>query len=777
MERETKVAGRFADVSRSGRNGAATSTVKQPNMLNGDDEILAHRADDGRYQSLADHLRQTAEMAEAFSASFGAEAWGRAAGLLHDDGKALERFQRRIRGEHIQADHSTPGAKYAAEHMRAPKGYGKLIAYCVAGHHAGLPDGDSGEDPSCLAKRLARAETGPGHLAQELPNRFEQAPFQKIRPRQEEMGFSCAFFTRMLYSSLVDADFLDTERFCSPEKSEKRGAYPELSILKKQLDDHLTQLSNSAKPSQVNRLRARILAESRAAADLEPGLFSLTVPTGGGKTLSSLSFALDHAAKWGLRRVIYVIPYTSIIEQTANTFRGIFGDAAVLEHHTNIVREENGEDDEREERRLLAAENWDAPIVVTTNVQFFESFFANRSSKTRRLHNVAQSVVILDEAQMLPVPYLRPCLAVLRELSARYGSSLVLCTATQPALTARDDFRNGLAGVREMMSDPHGLEMAFQRVSAQLLGEVEDAEIIRRVVAEPQCLCIVSTRKHARELFRALEGEDGVFHLSASMCPAHRTRILGTARGPAPGTIRRRLLDGEPCRVVSTQLVEAGVDVDFPVVFRAMAGVDSIVQAAGRCNREGRLLAPGRLYVFSSSDNPPPRLFRQNVQTAELIMRGREDRLLSEETVKAYFRELFWLKDLNGGLDAERILESFSEAAIRGDFPFKYVASVFRIISDSQSPVIIPFDERAAELCRALRFAEHPGGILRKLQPYTIQVFPDVLRRLREVGYVEAAKDGQYDILTDFGLKEAYDDRFGLNPEIREFYEVENLIL
>ena len=373
-----------------------------------DDSIIAHVADDGRVQSLAEHLRCTAIKAAGFAAIFQAERWALAAALLHDDGKASHAFQRRIRGANIRVDHSTPGARYAFDHVVDPKGSGRLIAYCVAGHHAGLPDGNTGDDETCLAKRLARAESELGYLAAELPSALESEPIRRLPADPGRRGFSAAFFTRMLYSSLVDADFLDTERFLDSEKAAKRGGTPSLQDLKPKLDSHLEQFAAMAERTEVNRLRALILAECRAAASLSPGLFSLSVPTGGGKTLSSMAFAMNHAIAYGLRRVIYVIPYTSIIEQTAREFRAVFGPEAVLEHHSNFIREEDGEDDEAEERRRIAAENWDAPIVVTTNVQFFESFFANRSSKMRKLHNVARSVVILDEAQMLPVPVLRP---------------------------------------------------------------------------------------------------------------------------------------------------------------------------------------------------------------------------------------------------------------------------------------------------------------------------------------------------------------------------------
>jgi len=471
-----------------------------------------------------------------------------------------------------------------------------------------------------------------------------------------------------------------------------------------------------------------------------------------------------------------VIPYTSIIEQTACVFRDIFGPEAVLEHHSNLIQEKDKEDDDAEERRRLDAENWDAPIVVTTNVQFFESFFANRSSRTRKLHNVAKSVVILDEAQMLPVPLLRPTLEVIQVLAGHYGASIVLCTATQPALTVNDEFLGGLEGVREMMSEPLHLERAFKRVHENRLGTAKDAEIVRLIQEEDCCLCIVNTRKHARLLFQSIEELEGSFHLSAGMCPVHRAAVLGDLEEPEEGTVRRRLRDGEPCRVVSTQLVEAGVDLDFPVVIRAMAGIDSISQAAGRCNREGKIAEGGRLYVFTPEEGLPTGHFRQNAQISELVLHDSESGILDSETVRAYFKELYWLKDHDGGLDTKRIMSLFAAGAVTGDFPFKTVAELYRLIPDVQIPLIVPLDENAEALCEELRYNTSPGWLLRRLQPYTIQVYPRLLAELRIAGYVESLQEERYNILTNIGMREVYDERFGLNPDSKEFYEVENLM-
>ncbi len=742
-----------------------------------EEPVLAHVSEDGtRRQTLADHLQETARRAAEFAAAFGAESWGKAVGLLHDDGKASPEFQRRIRGAGIRVDHSTPGAKYAVERFAAPKGFGKLIAYCVAGHHTGLPNGNEGGEESCLNHRLRRSQPGAGFLAGELPGSLEVPPIERLPAPADRRGFSAAFFTRMLYSCLVDADFLDTESFFDPPNVEKRGRGPNLPDLQPLLSKHLADKTDTAEPTDINRLRARILAECQTAAKLGPGLFSLTVPTGGGKTLSSLAFAIQHAILHDLRRIIYVIPYTSIIEQTARVFRDVFGADAVLEHHSNFIQEKDQEDEEAEEQRRLAAENWDAPIVVTTNVQFFESFFANRSSRTRKLHNVARSIVILDEAQMLPVPLLKPTLEVIRELVSHYRTSVVLCTATQPALMASDEFKSGLAGAREMMTEPLFLEKAFTRVHESQMGIAKDADLIRLIKKNGRCLCIVNTKKHARQLFQALDGTEGSFHLSAGMCPVHRSKVLGDHKDPAEGTIRQKLRDGKPCRVISTQLVEAGVDLDFPMVIRAMAGIDSLVQAAGRCNREGKITEGGQLYVFTPEEGLPAGHFRQSAQMAELVLRGHNGRILDSETVHAYFKELYWVKDQGGGLDSPRVMSLFESAAISGDFPFKTVAELYRLIPDAQIPVIVPFDESAKEFCEALRWNTSPGRLLRQLQSYTIQVYPGVLAKLIEAGDVEGLQDDRYYVLTDLGMKNAYDEHFGLNPTERDFLDPVDLM-
>ena len=406
---------------------------------------MPHIADDGRRQTVVDHLTNVAGLAHDFSNAFNAKEWGRLAGLWHDVGKFSLAFQKRVGNEldadaHIEQitgkpDHSTAGAQYADKNI---KQLGRLLAYVIAGHHAGLPNGKD-DKRSCLFKRLKKEVPDWSSCAEEILNQKPVAHLPFIPDKGKRVGFQASFFIRMLYSCLVDADFLDTEQFMNPEKAGWRKGYPPLNELNTKLKRHLEKLTTDAAPTEINKYRADILLDCLKAADREPGFFSLSVPTGGGKTLSSLAFALKHALKYkkkhNMQRIIYVIPYTSIIEQNAAVFREILGDDAVLEHHSTFDYKEETDEDRRSR---LASENWDAPLIVTTSVQFFESLFHNRSSKCRKLHNIAQSVVILDEAQMLPVPFLRPCVEALRELVLTYNTSIVLCTATQPALSSEN---------------------------------------------------------------------------------------------------------------------------------------------------------------------------------------------------------------------------------------------------------------------------------------------------------------------------------------------------
>ena len=714
------------------------------------------------WQNIETHLKNVAEMAARFAKPFDAAAWAYPAGLWHDLGKYDLPYQIYIgaasdKNDPLKTpgrtDHSTAGAKHA---VSVSANGGKLLAYLIAGHHAGLPDGLS-EAGSCLARRLKKEiETPPdcptAILNQPIP---EKPPFPLDMKR---LHFQIPFFARMLYSCLVDADFLDTEAFMDQEKTGWRKGYPSLAEMDRLLDQFLERLTSSASATPVNTRRKDILNHCTRAAGHCSGLFSLTVPTGGGKTLSSLSFALKHAINHGMERIIYVIPFTSIIEQNAAVFREVLGEAAVLEHHSNF----EAEDEDRRSR--LAAENWDAPLVVTTNVQFFESLFHNRSSRCRKLHNIANSVIILDEAQMLPPTLLKPCLEALRELTGNYRASIVLCTATQPALEKREDFAWGLDNVREIIPDPPGLYDAFRRAEVSWLGPLSDDELAERLSKQRQVLCIVGTRKHAREVFEKVAGSSGCYHLTALMCPAHRTERLRT--------IREALKRQEQCVVVSTSLVEAGVNVDFPVVYRAAAGIDSIAQAAGRCNREGKMAEPGKVFVFMPEPGLPPGDFRQNAETGRIVARKYDD-LLSLDAVREYFETLFWRKG-DADLDRYAILDMFKEGAGRGNFPFKTVAETFKLIRDDSAPIIIPYDQEAERLIQGLRYTETPGWFARKLQRFTVQIPPRTLSNMEAAGSVEwVGRNRQFCVLVNPDL---YRDDVGLCPEDPWFHNVESLI-
>jgi len=698
------------------------------------------------WQPLEDHLTNTANLASEFAEAFGAGDWAYIAGLWHDLGKYSEEFQQRLRANvdaHIESkstvDHSTFGAKQAHQKWPKDKGKGKLLAYVIAGHHAGLPDGKSNEG-TCLSNRIDKP----------LPYKFDvpenllavPEPHLIFRPDQNRAGFEISFFIRMLYSALVDADFLDTEKYMKPERARRRPHGYVLKTLNERLTQHLSSLQERAERTKVNLIRSQVLRDCLQAAEKDPGLFSLTVPTGGGKTLSSMAFALKHATKWGHDRVIYVIPYTSIIEQNAAVFRDVFGNDAVLEHHSNY------EPLAENHWTRLASENWDAPIVVTTNVQFFESLFACRNSGCRKLHNIAHSVIILDEVQALPSEKLLPCIEVIRELALHYRCSLVLCSATQPAIQLRDEFSLGLDGVREIATDPEKLSVSLHRVNTVDLGRLSDDDLTGRLSNHKTVLCIVNTRGHARKLYQPLTDEEGTFHLSAAMCPVDRSRILSN--------IRKTLEQRRPCRVISTQLVEAGVDIDFPVVYRAIAGVDSIAQAAGRCNREGRL-ETGQVFVFRPEHKLPPGYFRQTAQAAESILRRFNEDVLSLDAIEEYFRDYYWSQGER--LDVKKVLELLREGKMRWDFPFREIARRFRLIEDEYKPVIIVRDNEAENLICRIRNSEDLRGYSRKLQKYTVQIPERDWNRLLDEQCLELVRD-IFPVLTCAHL---YDEHTGLD--------------
>lgn len=734
------------------------------------------------WQPLRHHLQRVGEIAREFGAWFQGQELTEVAGLLHDIGKYTDDFQRRIAGDAIRVDHATRGAMLAVERYGP---VGQLLAYGIAGHHAGLANGSTGGNRAALRERLRG--TGLPLLRDDwrrevtLPERLDPP---RLRVCKERSGFQAAFLARMVFSCLVDADYLDTEAFydgiAPADQHNDRSALravepPRLTVLRERLDSYLSRFIAD---SDVNRVRADILAQVRNNAELVPGLFSLTVPTGGGKTLASLAFALDHAIRHGLRRVIFVIPFTSIVEQNAAVFRAALGDLgepAVLEHHSAFVPASPPRSDaeryQAQEKLRLAMENWDAPIVVTTAVQFFESLFAARPSQCRKLHNIAGSVVILDEAQTLPLKLLRPAVAAIDELARNYRSSLVLCTATQPALNA-PDFRGGLDDVRELAPNPPELFRKLDRVRVRHVGTLDDDELAGQLRTRDQVLSIVNNRRHARALYQALADQPGARHLTTLMCARHRSQVLAE--------VRARLQAGEPCRLVSTSLIEAGVDISLPTVYRAEAGLDSIAQAAGRCNRNGERPAEQsevRVFATANDDWAPPPELRQFAQAAQEVMRQSKfrDDPLSPAAIEAYFRLLYWKKG-DKELDAANLLGLCAESRI-DSLPLETLAAKFRMIDTLQMPVIVPFDDDARRDIESLRYAERSGGLARKLQPYLVQLPRNGFEALRKAGAIQPVAPEKWgEQFMELVNEDLYDKRFGLSWDDPTFAKTESLM-
>lgn len=708
---------------------------------------IAHtREIDSEIQSVKEHLEKTANKAKQFGDSFNNGNYAYICGLMHDLGKYSKDFQNKIiNNSNIRVDHSTAGAIQINKKIDL---FGKLLAYCIAGHHGGLPDGGNKSDTAIevtLNGRLKRTKQLPDYsyfekeinIAEFLP-----ANIPNIKPLNKG-GFSLAFYIRMIYSCLVDSDFLDTEAFINDNKVDRSVNY-DYELFNRKLSNYIDGFSN--KEREINKKRAEILNNCIEKSKRKKGLYTLTVPTGGGKTISSLAFAMEHLLKHDMDRIIYVIPYTSIIEQTGEIFKDILGYQNVLEHHSNFDFQDN--EDLISNKLKLSSENWDIPIVVTTNVQFFESLFANKSSRCRKLHNIANSVIIFDEAQMIPTQFLTPCLMSISELVMSYKSTCVLCSATQPSL--KDRFPKEIR-INEICENTESLYEFFRRTKVVNRGKMEVAQIAEELNNCNQALCIVNSKKHAMEIYSKLSS-DGAFHLSTRMCPKHRNEVLDK--------IKQRLKDELPCKVVSTQLIEAGVDVDFPLVYRAMAGIDSIVQAGGRCNRENKLEV-GIINLFE-----PESIFTKNmpcsikrpIEVAKTIMTRFED-ILSPQAIMVYFEELYNFEG-EEGLDIKNIFKEMEKGAegCNFNFNFKQIASKFKLIDENTIPIIIGIDKNAEELINKLRFVDEYKSILRAIQPYTVNVYENEFNKMHGGNMIEVINDGIY-ALRDINM---YKEKTGL---------------
>ncbi|WP_329743289.1 CRISPR-associated endonuclease Cas3'' [Dyella sp. A6] len=740
-------------------------------------DFYAHstkRTDKADWQPLHEHLTTVGNLAAEFATTFGAQMLAQPTGQLHDLGKYTERFQLRLEGKSSKVDHATWGARIALN--RYGPSLGHLLAYGIAGHHAGLANGKGGKSRTSLRDRLDSSlpDLLPAWEQElSLPDVSELGLPSGFRPRRDRGAFQLTLLARMLFSCLVDADFIDTDEFyrrIEGRSPRKKKDPPDLKELRSRLD---ARLATFQADTDVNCLRAGILAHVRKQSVLEPGLFSLTVPTGGGKTLASLAFALDHAIAHGLRRVIFVIPFTSIVEQSALVFREAFGDlgeTAVLEHHSAFFDDPHSSPESKDKRKL-AMENWDAPVVVTTAVQFFESLFADRPSRCRKLHNIASSVVIMDEAQTLPLKLLRPCVTLLDELAFNYRTSIVLCTATQPALNAEEGFLDGLKGVRELAPDPPRLYRQLRRVNVRHVGVLDDEELSQHMRRREQVLCIVNNRRHARALFDSIADQSGARHLTTLMCAKHRSAVLTD--------IRRRLKNGLPCRLVSTSLIEAGVDIDLPTVLRAEAGLDSIAQAAGRCNREGRRHHEDSEVLVFATANPdwaPPTELKQFAQAFRTVEPGHREDLLAPEAVQAYFHELYWQKGAQE-LDVHDVL-GMLKGCREDSLPFETLAEKFRLIETAMRPVIVPWDELARDALTRLEFAEGCGGIARQLQPYIVQLPHPAYDALWRASAIQPVVPDRYgEQFVQLVNPRLYDERFGLHWNDPQFLEADSLVV
>lgn len=712
-------------------------------------QYYAHISDDkARRQTVKEHLTGTARRSELFAEAFRCGAWGYGCGILHDIGKYSQGFRKRLEGGSI-TDHATAGAQemmglYARTNPLAAY----CAAYCISGHHSGLLDGGRNGDTAgeaTLQGRLKKQleDYSPYKDEVEMPD-FPGLPFRQIG----KGGFSLSFFIRMLFSCLVDGDYLDTEQFMLGHDA-VRGDHDCMDVLLRRLESHVESWLSNDDLISVNGRRTAILKACLQAGRRKQGLYQLTVPTGGGKTVSSLGFALRHAVEHGLDRIIYVIPYTSIIEQNAQVFKEILGKKNVLENHCNVTYEDN---ESARELKLeqLAAENWDKPVVVTTNVQFFESLFASRTSACRKLHNIANSVIIFDEAQMLPVKYLMPCIRAVSELICNYHCTAVICTATQPSLQPFFPAKIQELEAAELCPDVKGQYDFFKRTRIHLAGRISQEHLVKELEGRHQVLCILNSRKRVQRIYESIE-DRGTYHLSTLMYPKHRKELLKEIRG--------RLSSGEPCRLISTSLVEAGVDFDFPAVYRELAGIDSVIQAAGRCNREGKRDPEECItQVFTLEEEEDihiPQELKLPISVAGQIV-GKYEDISSPEAIGEYFTRLYRYK--GEGLDAKDVVEQFEQGSRSFMFPFASVASGFRLIESNTRTILIDTEPQAAQIAMQIRRGEHNRELIRQAGQYCVNVFEHDFEALNGAGRLEQI-DQEFYVLRN---KEQYTRERGL---------------
>lgn len=689
---------------------------------------IAHKRDDGTEQLLVDHLSNVSRITGQFAAQFGMEQIGRIAGYYHDVGKYSKSSQKRMRGDGPRVDHSTAGAQLVRELYGKSDFINWMIALPIMSHHTGLCDWGSKADlagESTFFGRIKKSISDFSDYSKELKKiDLSIKKFQNQLPEFKNKEEGCLYFStliRMLYSSLVDADFLDTEAFMSDNMVKRNGGESLEVILARSKEYLINKKWLELKPlSTINGRRSQILNASIEMGRMsEPGFFSMTVPTGGGKTVSSFMFALEHAIKNNMERIIYVVPYTTIIEQTAQVLRKLAGSGNVLEHHSNFDFKNDGEG----MMLKYASENWDIPIVVTTSVQFFESFYANRSSSCRKVHNYAKSVIVFDEAQKIPKNYLSPCLKMMEDLVDYYKCSAVICTATQPALAPY--LKEGRK-MREICPDVVEEFDFFKRNTFENIGAISENDLILRLEKEDCAMCIVNTRRIAQKVYYHIKNShkyDYVYHLSTTMHREDRISILKE--------IRRRLDHQEKCILIATSLVEAGVDLDFDVVYRQLAGVDSIIQAAGRCNREGKKDS-SIVYIFDLEDEKKVQSQRKEIAITEIILKKGID-LNDPKAATEYFEEYY---DINAKkvneksvLDKKKILSKAQE------FSFKTIADEFHLIEEDTKTIVIP-DDSVILVLERIDSNQGKKEDFKLIQKYSVSVPENQIIQLLDLGKI-----------------------------------------
>lgn len=751
------------------------------------DECIAHKAEDGRTETVAEHLEKVAQQAAKFAEKFDSSDLAYNMGLLHDVGKYSKGFQHRIKDNGPRVDHSIVGALATAKWNPT---FGALLSYTIAGHHTGLPDGknaEDGNDEATLKARLMKIkknttakndtclQEGITYISGKV---IKEPHIPRLFNSKKLTNFSVAFWTRMMFSCLVDADYLETEAFM---QSKPRTKMTDTSIteLRDQLEENLAKFYPPT--TILNIHRCQVLDDCKRAADGVPGFYSLTVPTGGGKTLASLRFALQHCAKNRASegRIVYAIPYTSIIEQNADVFKEYLGNANVLEHHSGFHVESEAESfdlfGESQDITLankadllrLATENWDAPLIVTTNVQFFESLYASKTSKCRKLHNLVNSTIILDEVQTLPIEQLKPCLETLKELVENYGCTVVFCTATQPGLKR---VLEDIPEVTEICSSKEKLFEELNRVTYHYIGKQTDEELVKRLNEYSQVLCIVNSRRQAVALYEALD-YPSAFCLTTFRHTVDREKTIAE--------IRYRLDSGLPCKVISTSLIEAGVDVDFPTVFRAMSGADSIVQAAGRCNRNGIMQAEDSpVYVFESgTEYKIPTETEQRATVTRLVLHNAgydlggcqveadvEDGIIvdlgSLEILQNYFEGLYSVRQ--DGMDKKSVYENLTTYRNVTEIPFRQCGNNFKMIENDECfTLIIPDEEIEADI-QSVRNGYANRDTFARLSRHSINIYAWIQQKLMNEGAIEGLTDDTF-LLND---PTRYDSSCGLKIEI-----------